>query len=256
MDLQGMAPSSEAGGAASISRRPVDKIAFAIRMKADHVDELVALAQSVALDPSLDQMSRSLGVSRATAWVQEGARPLLTIYMEWKVDPVESLQGFERSPELVAERIRDVLRAGALDPQDAALDATAGSSEGLLDWASGDGTRGADVRCYATVVPAEKAEETRRFMAELRDTPALHDIYSRLRERAGFKRVAVWAEPVREDEVLMIELYESDDLDLSFRHLSESRFEFEQKVRDSMNRALGWTAEAMPTLRQIYDWRA
>ena len=234
----------------------MDKIAFAIRMKADHVDELVALAQSVALDPSLDQMSRSLGVARATAWVQEGARPLLIVYMEWKIDPVESLRGFERSPELVAERIRDVLRAGALDPQDAALDTTAGSTESLLDWSCRDGTRGADVRCYATVVPTERAEETRRFMAELHDTPALYDIYSRLRERAGLKRVAVWTEPVRDGDVLIIELYESDDLDRSFGHLSASRFEFEQKVRASMNRALGWTAETMPTLRQIYDWRA
>ena len=232
----------------------MDKVAFAFRLAPERMELVDDLARSISEDPGVDLVSREMGMSCVKAWLQEGPVPLVVTYSEWKVDPVEGFEGLVGSPESAGEHIRDALRQVMLDPADVALDVSAGRSQLVLDWAVSDGTRGSDVRCYARFVPTERAFAMRNFLRDLQEDRSLLRVYSRLRERSGMKRVSLWAEDLESDEVLLIELYESDDLDSAFASLASSQFDLDRHMEVLAVHSLGWTPDAMPKVRQIYHW--
>jgi len=234
----------------------LDKVAFAFRLAPERVQLVDDLLRQVALDPEVDRISREVGAQRSLAWLQEGERPLLIVYTEWKVDPIEGFGSFEASTEEVADRVRSVIRQLIRDPEDSAVDVAAGRSHLILDWAAADGSRGAELRCYARFVPRTRVGAVREFLLDLQHDPALLNVYSRLRERAGMKRVSLWMEDVALDEVLMIEMYESDDLDAAFSHLASSPFDLERHITNLAVHSLGWMPDAMPKVREIYRWNS
>ena len=230
-----------------------DRVAFAVPLRPESAADVEQLARAVTGDPSVVDLSRELGLQRVRAWIQEEELPILTIYMEWKVDPVTGLEGYEMSQEDVALQIQTVLRQAAASPEEAELDAAASRSEVIFEWGCEDGSRGRDVRCYARSVSREKAELARAFLSDLTE-PLILKLYGRLRERVGMKCVQVWAEETAAGDFLLIELYESDDLDKSFAQLNKSAFELDEmnEVRTALT--LGWGPGNMPELREIYDW--
>ena len=68
------------------------------------------------------------------------------------------------------------------------------------------------------------------------------------------KRLSLWAEDLESDEVLLIEMYESDDLDRAFANLASSQFDLDRHMEFLAVHSLGWTPDAMPKVRQIYHW--
>lgn len=234
----------------------MEKVAFAYRIAPKRASLLEGLADSLALDPGVDLLCREMGASRLTAWLQAGRVPLVVVYSEWKVDPVEGFGALESSREEAGDRIRAAIRQVVSDPSDAALDITAGRSRSLLEWSSPDRRAGAEIRCYARFVPRERALAMQEFFTDLRADPALLNVFSRLRERAGMTKVEVWAAEVAGDEVMLIEGYESDDLDVAFERLATSRFDLERRLTDLAVHSLGWAPGAMPEVRLLYDWRS
>ena len=231
----------------------VDRVAFAIPLRPNAVSDVEELARAATADPSLVDLSRQLGMQRAMAWVQLSEAPILTVYMEWKVDPVDGLQGYEESQEQMARQIQTVLRQAAASPEDAELDAAASRAEVIFDWACEDGSRGLDVRCYSQLVSPEKAAAAREFLDDLKD-PMMFRLYSRLRQRVGMKCTTVWAEPTASGDILLIELYESDDLDNSFDQLARSAYDLDEMTLLRTTLTFGWAPGNMPELRPIYDW--
>ena len=232
----------------------MEKVAFAFRLAPERVELVDGLARSIMEDPGVDLISREMGMSCTIAWLQEGPVPLVVSYSEWKVDPVEGFEGLVGSPESGGDRIRDALRQVVKDPTDIALDAAAGRSELVLDWATPDGLRGSDLRCYARFVPRERAAAMSDFLRDLKEDRALMKVYSRLRERAGMKRISRWVEEVSPEEVLLIEMYESDDLDAAFANLAASQFDLDRHMESLALHSHGWSPAAMPKVRRIYQW--
>ena len=230
-----------------------DRVAFAIPLLEGREQDVEELARAVVSDPSLLDLKRQLGLQRVFAWIQDDDPPILTAYMEWKVDPLVGLHGFEMSQEGVAMQIQAVLRQAASSPDDAALDMTAARSEVIFDWGCEDESRGSEVRCYARVVSPQKAAAAREFLADLVD-PSMRKLYGRLRERVGMKCVTVWAEKTASGDVLLIELYESDDLDRAFELLDKSAYDLDEMSETRTALTFGWRPGTMPPLRLIYDW--
>ena len=211
------------------------------------------LARAAASDPGIVDLSRQLGLQRSMAWVQLEDLPILTVYMEWKVDPVSGLGDFEASQESMARQIQTVLRQAASSPEDAALEEAASRSEIIFDWACEDGSRGRDLRCYARLVSPGKAATAREFVKDLRD-PLVLRLYTRLRERIGMKGITVWEETVASGDVMLIELYESNDLDHSFAELAKSAYELDEMTLTRTALTFGWAPGHMPALRPIYEF--
>jgi hypothetical protein len=232
----------------------MEKIAFAFRIAPDRVGLIDELARSVTESPEVDMVSREFGMDRVTAWLQEGVVPIVVTYSEWKVDPVEGFGELVSSPEAAGALIRSALSQVMADPGDVALEVPAGRSQLMLDWSASDGTRGADLRCYARFVPRERALAIKEFLADLRSDRALLAVYSRLRERAGMRRVSLWAEDVGSEEVLLIDMYESDDLDATFAKLAASDFDLDRHMEFLAAHSFGWTPASMPEVRRVYHW--
>ena len=232
----------------------MDKVAFAFRLAPERVQLVDELARSIMQDPGVDLISREMGMSCTIAWFQEGPVPLLVSYSEWKVDPVEGFEGLVGSPESAGDRIRDALRQVVQDPTDVALDAAAGRSELVLDWEVPNYRKGSDLRCYARFVPRERAVAMSDFLRDLKEDRALMRVYSRLRERAGMKRVSRWVEEISPEEVLLTEMYESDDLDAAFANLATSQFDLDRHLQSLALHSHGWSPAEMPNLRRVYHW--
>ena len=231
----------------------IDRVAFAIPLRADGVSDVEELARAATADPGVVDLSRQLGLQRAMAWIQLDEAPILTVYMEWKVDPVSGLEGYEASQEAMARQIQTVLRQAAASPDDAALDETASRSRIIFDWGCEDKSRGKDVRCYSKLISAEKAAAKADFLKDLED-PLLRKLYSRLRERVGMKCITLWEESMPSGDALLIELYESDDLDRSFDQLAKSAYDLDEMTLTRTALTFGWTPGNMPELREIYDF--
>ena len=68
------------------------------------------------------------------------------------------------------------------------------------------------------------------------------------------KRISRWVEEVSPEEVLLTEMYESDDLDAAFANLAASQFDLDRHMESLALHSHGWSPAAMPKLRRVYHW--